>query len=1595
MNTENNLPLVYVFQGRFDPYEAVIGFVEPVKFSYFYQHFQQGGNDAPALMRTNELGILQPVLSPTQSEQKTLGKNLIPSDIGLNIAALSEIASTGITLSKLPQGMVSYLAAMEKPDFTAELQSTMNAVVQDSAWANFKLRLQKIPTDKLKLPTQAESDKDYKKWYDNLINEKVKFIYGFIVPKIRAIIFVSSLPYSAINRVSINIPGKTSNANIRVPEGRDIGKLSTFSYEGSEENVPKGVYKITVELTTAEIKSAGAWTNPIKNTDGPATYSLKEMARFDIKNDLGEFSLILIDPISVEETLVGQFPKEFSYILKLAKQNQDDGNVGEPASPSKGVSEVIFRWSTAKMAAEYAHTTATFPLNAKGALLATAGFPKAIMTAMGLPEDHIAQKFAATVEASTGAGKALSSLITLSENAPSQMKVTKEGAQKYFASIFASNAKALRGDEKKDFYDQVAGRITSRLVENKSSSLRTERLTKVFSILERLEKANKVVGTVTSLADFVGKGSDYMLNKKPELNSAKQDIAHVAADYHYLTQLEEIQVKPVIFGVEFEFNKANIDSRYFTNLNAIALQIIAVINAYEALPKAEQAIPLCFVIAGHSCDLGTKEYNAKLSQARADAVTHYLADQGIAKSYLKALGYGETEPAVANTNEANRKINRRVELNYSAFDVLNAAPSREGIQSLERYRTASVLKWMDLDKAEAEIIQAGLTLATGALMFTPAAPVVALGLAAYEVINAGIGVAKSVSGLVDTVFLDGVLAQLALDEKQLLDMVRQSMANMDLLDDFTAPQEPQRAFIKPLLDQYRVRSEAVNGLLYLLVLVGLKSNDQTSYSQLINDYQIQAYIENYILNDGWIYRPRPSFIMRLQPDFTMTTGQFLPEEKYHCASQRCLSPAKLIDIGAQKQSYSLGYYWAHVTTVTKNEPSSLAYWGLQNDYRFLSLDEQDKKVTTELNYGTRLPIPSSDQPHGYVRTDFNKLFPVHQLSSPKLEEFAAQFRANWGDLSKSDYAFIGVFRLRLIHAGDNEPSPLAPQQNSSAANAKPQDWFNITFAEMFSRYGAEATKKNEIVNAYWEPVEANPFKLKHERRSLIKQWHDQQRVYHDTPICIVVILKQHIDNHVPVSAQVIREDVGFADWGSINGPTYESVTRLCTPADFAAFPSLKDRTDLWQGKMGCLITPFYQHGKRRIDGLKPMATSTAMALSETFGGTEKKAVNYFALGHLNNMDYRIKVSLANVKRTEVVASLWGEVDGDYKKLTKLPQTIYTTVKLTQAPEQSALLNREFLQSTTDKAEATTLFANGFALTPFVRVANDAGVWSPMLNQYSHTTLINEASRQLAGQPQFKHSTEELSLNHFVWKNRCEFIFTLSCIDLDKVSYEERGLNWRSVACSVKLLDEIRFDQQGPQLSSSLNYLGELHYENQRYSLKSDVLADIELLELLIPYVDKQGDSRYTFKENYDAERIFRLGPKTNTTLRHVYMARFVPKYDSPKGLEIYGLRPFGSRPWIDRYLEYRFTAFAANGLKTNLEVFLEPMHFRFSQPASYTSGVPWSQGNPELAQNYPEDATEHQFLKSNEINEDELDYWMNEQAQVVALSALSPQAMRR
>jgi len=101
--------------------------------------------------------------------------------------------------------------------------------------------------------------------------------------------------------------------------------------------------------------------------------------------------------------------------------------------------------------------------------------------------------------------------------------------------------------------------------------------------------------------------------------------------------------------LKFEFNKADLQPSDKELLSRIA-GILMTAHDYT------------ISVNGHTDDVGSDEYNQKLSERRAQAVRDYLVQAGMSPDILSVEGHGKKLPLVRGTSEAARAKNRRVEL---------------------------------------------------------------------------------------------------------------------------------------------------------------------------------------------------------------------------------------------------------------------------------------------------------------------------------------------------------------------------------------------------------------------------------------------------------------------------------------------------------------------------------------------------------------------------------------------------------------------------------------------------------------------------------------------------------------------------------------------------------------------------------------------------------------------------------------------------------------------------------------------------------------------------------------------------------------------
>ena len=104
---------------------------------------------------------------------------------------------------------------------------------------------------------------------------------------------------------------------------------------------------------------------------------------------------------------------------------------------------------------------------------------------------------------------------------------------------------------------------------------------------------------------------------------------------------------------EYVFEDVHFDFDRYTLREGAARVLDELIAALNDDPS------LSIQIEGHTCNIGTAEYNLALGERRANSVEEYLTGRGVGGSRLSTISYGEERPQHDNSREETRRLNRR------------------------------------------------------------------------------------------------------------------------------------------------------------------------------------------------------------------------------------------------------------------------------------------------------------------------------------------------------------------------------------------------------------------------------------------------------------------------------------------------------------------------------------------------------------------------------------------------------------------------------------------------------------------------------------------------------------------------------------------------------------------------------------------------------------------------------------------------------------------------------------------------------------------------------------------------------------------------
>lgn len=145
-----------------------------------------------------------------------------------------------------------------------------------------------------------------------------------------------------------------------------------------------------------------------------------------------------------------------------------------------------------------------------------------------------------------------------------------------------------------------------------------------------------------------------------DIDLRKEDIPKVIFDIELPKLTPKIlPFPPALLNVFFNINSAILRPESKGELD----RFLELIRKHPEWKRIE--------ISGHTCDLGSNEFNKQLSLERAQSVINYIVEQGESPDRFIAKGYGFDQPLIREFTPATRERNRRVEFRVLELNMRN------------------------------------------------------------------------------------------------------------------------------------------------------------------------------------------------------------------------------------------------------------------------------------------------------------------------------------------------------------------------------------------------------------------------------------------------------------------------------------------------------------------------------------------------------------------------------------------------------------------------------------------------------------------------------------------------------------------------------------------------------------------------------------------------------------------------------------------------------------------------------------------------------------------------------------------------------------
>jgi len=1321
---------------------------------------------------------------------------------------------------------------------------------------------------------KTEDEQAYANWYADNKDQELPVI---VMPRIRGVVISFSsdiyrgatitirdrsgkLCFQGSDSVDVvdNIPKKHIAT---VQDVDDMGYAAVF-YDtedliGKAEKIQDQVFRIEVAVEEKE-------GNPLSGQ----VYSFAERFRFQVRNLAGDFEVINGDALSLEESMIQQFPTLHSKQQLLDNKQSQFDSYAHYAKTSHGVAATASGLIGASMGQKSTRRIGRLLANNLAAIntpvLNGVSVKDIMSVAFSIYDlkdgyaDYIKEKAAAMSKLLD----ADSTKVLSAAKAYSELDDELQGV--------LNNAANIAGQPIDTYLSKKVGDVTQ-VVLPKSVYSWLQSKNKYINdtgLMDKLDVAGAAIGFASNAhgaysADMdraKAKGNLHksamayanLINMVPvnfeDAESVKLDqerreaikaTAQELKQYYKDDLSRSVGGEKIFIKVNFKFDKASFDAKTYEDK---VKKFVSIVNA------SDHAQDVVVNLVGHTCDIGTPKYNQDLSERRAITVLDVMKQAG-AKFELRASGRGEDDPGGYTVREQRRRVEAVITINQAR----RYYPSREGMVELERYRSMMLLYSRSAKKQTLAAIKSAID----GILCIPHPKVMALKL----IWEAG-GLFLDIVDLFDKLIYGNDFLELI---KKHDDLVVESRDNLiSRLEDL--PGGDARASY--LQSQHQLRAESLYGLMRLLVRCTIEEGmgfldslrfefkdangrEEYSFEENLKYYRVEEYIQKFVLNDGWQLPTGmclpvtldQHWIQIIEDDYfdsIINSDKTTWAEKTNAlvekhTGQDVLDYAALMtNVGQAKMAFE--QYKKLKDTIVFSPVQGLDYISVSNSKEFL---EHENEVMT---------------------AQYQSYFPVHYRAAPSVQEFAAKFKNNYSGIDKDAYSYcaIGVRSFGSTGKGSEGWQQLAKRVN-----------------------GKKGISPLEQIR--------------------ISVFLDSDKI------------KSQIDDgsirYMPIQVMPIRRDgfniAGVATKDFIQEINVKSLTDYEKKEllELGFLQQGKSGYEVAEGKylFGAILTPFYLYGENRLYGTRPMAGSIEswFKSDEVDGAANTYEIDglWAGLNGTWEMEYAYEVMLAHRPST-LKGVTYKDEDGDDTDEFTVSIDETKTHSLGKGKGEfleSKLLRPHFLQSRVGKEVHPELFKKKESI---VLIRNGDGVYVDPFKVLKTDKVAH-------------YPGGDIHIQNFDWKKPVEIIVLVVAEGLNTDEYEELKLPWKSLPVSVKVTDGSLIASSGPEYLSKLSYIGKFSGagDNAEFIQNDTAVANDSRFSELKKYfkdpkvvdafsnIKELSETLKGIKEDDDTHEYVKafsdmLMKVTGGTERHVYAAHINLTYQSLTGELIQGLRPF-------------------------------------------------------------------------------------------------------